>query len=57
MSTSKFNFTQIIDRKGKDAIAFDLLGVQYWESKKPKEGFDSIPIWVADINFAVPPSI
>ena len=55
MSTSKFNFTQIIDRKGKDAIAFDLLGVQDWAPKKPKEGFDSIPMWVADMNFAVPP--
>ena len=57
MSTSKFNFTQIIDREGKDAIAFDLLGVQDCAPNKPKEGFDSIPIWVADINFAVPPSI
>jgi cystathionine beta-lyase len=57
MSTTKFNFTQIIDREGKDAIAFDLLGVQDWAPKKPKEGFDSIPMWVADMNFAVPPSI
>lgn len=49
-----FDFTSIMDRKGKDAIAVDMVGVQY---PAPREGFDAIPMWVADMNFPVPPSI
>ena len=52
----KYDFTSIIDRKGKDAIAIDLVkeGGDY---PPPKEGFDVIPMWVADMNFPVVPSI
>lgn len=42
----KFDFTSIIERKGKDAIALDC------PQKQPKEGFSYIPMWVADMNFA-----
>lgn len=49
-----FDFTSIMDRKGKDAIAVDMVGIQY---PAPREGFDAIPMWVADMNFPVPPSI
>ena len=52
----KYDFTSILDRKGKDAIAIDLVkeGGAY---PAPKEGFDVIPMWVADMNFPVVPTI
>ena len=52
----KYDFTSILDRKGKDAIAVDLVceGGAY---PPPKEGFDVIPMWVADMNFPVVPTI
>ncbi len=52
----KFDFTSIIDRAGKDAIAVDLLGNGFAPGA-PKEGFDAIPMWVADMNFATVPAI
>lgn len=52
----KFDFTSIIDRRGKDAIAIDSLGTG-WAPGAPKEGFDAIPMWVADMNFATVPAI
>ena len=60
MTESKFDFTSIIDRNGKDALALDALGKEEFKNfapSKPKEGFDPIPMWVADMNFAVPSSI
>ena len=52
----KFDFTSILDRKGKHAIAVDLVkeGGSY---PPPKEGFDVIPMWIADMNFPVCPTI
>ena len=52
----KFDFTSILDRKGKDAIAVDLVkdGGAY---PAPKAGFDVIPMWIADMNFPVVPTI
>ena len=52
----KFDFTSILDRKGKDAIAVDLVkdGGAY---PAPREGFDVIPMWIADMNFPVVPTI
>lgn len=55
----KFDFTSIMDRKGKDSIAVD------WPSKKEggfeeihiNEDFDLIPMWVADMNFPTVPTI
>ena len=46
----KYDFTTILDRRGKDALAVDALG-QGWAPGAPKEGFDPIPMWVADMNF------
>ena len=60
MTETKFDFTSIIDRHDKDALAIDALGKEEFKNfapSKPKEGFDIIPMWVADMNFAVPPSI
>ena len=52
----KYDFTTIIDRQGKDAIAVDMLG-QGFAPAAPKEGFEAIPMWVADMNFATAPSV
>lgn len=54
----RFDFTTIPDRKGRDAIAADGLGDGTgFSPAAPKEGFDSIPLWVADMSFATAPSI
>ena len=47
----QYDFTTIMDRAGKDAIAVDMPPAQ------PKDGFDVIPMWVADMNFPTAPSI
>ncbi len=52
----KFDFTTILDRRGKDALAVDSLG-QGWAPDAPKDGFDPIPMWVADMNFPTAPSV
>lgn len=51
-----YDFTSIMDRHGKDAIAVDGLGKGF-APDPPKAGFDVIPMWVADMNFPVPPTI
>lgn len=55
----KYDFTTIIDRAGKDATAFDGIGKTVWgfEPDKAKPGFDEIPMWVADMNFATCPAV
>lgn len=52
----KYDFTSIIDRHGKDALAVDGLGTGFAPAA-PKEGFDAIPMWVADMNFPTVPTI
>ncbi len=52
----KYDFTSIIDRRGKDALAVDAIGGG-WAPDAPMEGFDVIPMWVADMNFPVCPTI
>ncbi|MDY3005774.1 aminotransferase class I/II-fold pyridoxal phosphate-dependent enzyme, partial [Anaerococcus porci] len=47
-----------LERHGKDAMAVDGLGtIPNMSPDLPKEGFDAIPMWVADMNFATAPSI
>lgn len=54
----KYDFTSIMDRHGKDAIAVDGLGtIPGFTPDAPKEGFDAIPMWVADMNFPTCPTI
>ena len=54
----KYDFTSVMDRRGKDALAVDGLGLRPgFAPTPPKEGFDPIPMWVADMNFPVAPSI
>ncbi len=53
----KYDFTTIMDRRGKDAIAVDAPGLSPMAPGGPKEGYDVIPMWVADMNFPTAPSI
>ena len=57
-----FNFTDVIDRMGHDSIAADAAGAISGGSLGPvdavvREGFDVIPMWVADMGFATAPSV
>lgn len=53
-----YRFDEIIDRHNMDAIAVDGLGsLPGFAPDRPKEGFDLIPMWVADMNFPTCPSI
>ena len=49
----KYDFTSILDRKGMDAIAVSPGTDPYGIAPKGdiREGFDIIPMWVADMNF------
>lgn len=53
----KYDFTTLLDRRGKDAIAVDNIGPTGWGPDGPRPGFDPIPMWVADMNFPVLPTI
>ena len=54
----KYDWTSIMDRHGRDAIAVDGFGrpgfgpTEEWAGK-----FDAIPMWVADMNFPTVPTI
>lgn len=52
-----FDFTSILDRRGKDALAVDAVGAPGSRYPAPREGFDVIPMWVADMNFPVVPTV
>ena len=58
----KYDFESIIERHGQDALAVDMpaaareSGEGYF-GVPIKDGFDAIPMWVADMNFAAAPSI
>ena len=53
-----FDFTSIINRHGQDAIAVDGIGIPGGAAPAaPQDGFDFIPMWVADMNFPVVPTI
>ena len=52
--TMKYDFTSILDRNGKDAIAVEHIPIP---GAQVKEGFDRIPMWVADMNFPTAPTV
>ena len=52
----KYDFTSIMDRYGKDALAVDGLGKGF-APDPPEESFDIIPMWIADMNFPAGPAI
>ena len=51
----KYDFTSVIDRRGLDAMAVDVAG-RPGGMPAPREGFDIIPMWVADMNFLTVPA-
>ena len=55
----KYAFTSIMERKGMDAIAVDNVGKHMWgnEPQPPEDGFDFVPMWVADMNFPTCPAV
>lgn len=55
----KYDFTSIMERKGMDAIAVDNVGKHMWgnEPQPPEDGFDFVPMWVADMNFPTCPAV
>ena len=52
----KYDFESLIERHGQDALAVDAIGKGDAPGKS-REGFDAIPMWVADMNFATAPSV
>ncbi len=57
-----FDFTSIIDRAGRDAVAYDVeaaiaRGALGPTDMQVEEGVDPIPMWIADMSFATAPSI
>lgn len=54
----QYDFTTLMDRHGRDAIAVDGLGKPGgFAPAAPKPGFDAIPMWVADMNFPTVPTV
>ena len=56
----KYDFTSIMDRRHKDAAAVDAVADGLYPGMAPtapKDGFDIIPMWVADMNFPTVPTI
>ena len=54
----KYDFTSILDRQGMDAIAVEGPGRTVFSPDGPSvEGFDLIPMWVADMNFPTVPTV
>lgn len=51
----KYDFETLYNRHGMDALAVDLH--ENGSPRPPKEGFDQIPMWIADMNFATVPTI
>ena len=52
----KYDFEHMPERRGMDAVAVDAIG-KPGAPAGPKEGFEAIPMWVADMNFATCPAI
>ena len=52
----KYDFTTILDRKGKDAVAVDGMEKISGFVEEDSE-FSGIPMWIADMNFPVVPKI
>ena len=50
----------MLDRRGKDSLAVELIGRSASFAAAPaapREGFDAIPMWVADMSFPTLPAI
>ena len=53
----QYDFTSILDRVGKDAIALEPEAAMRTNPVPIREGFTPIPMWVADMNFATVPTV
>ena len=54
----QYDFTTLPDRRGRDAIAVDMVGQPGgFAPAGPRPGFSVIPMWVADMNFLACPAI
>ncbi|MBP3867412.1 MAG: hypothetical protein J6D25_06330, partial [Eggerthellaceae bacterium] len=54
----QFDFETMLDRQGKDAMAVESLGMPGgFAPAAPKDGYDAIPMWVADMNFPTAPAV
>ena len=51
-----YDFETMMERRGMDAVAVDALG-HPGVPGRPKEGFDALPMWVADMNFVGCPAV
>ncbi len=53
-----YDFTTVMDRHDRDALALDSVGDgEPGVPQGPRAGFDVIPMWIADMNFATAPSV
>ena len=43
----RYDFTTILNRRGRDAIAVDAVGAPGSGYPAPRDGFDIIPMWIA----------
>ena len=50
----QYDFDTILDRRGRDALALDMIP---YDGVEPKEGFSRIPMWVADMSFPTAPPV
>ncbi len=50
----KYDFTTVLDRAGHDCLAADRIP---FEDVQPENGFDAIPMWIADMAFPTAPPI
>lgn len=50
----KYDFSTVLSRKGKDSLAAEKIP---FENITPEDGFESIPMWVADMSFPVCPAV
>ena len=53
----KYDFSSRMERKGHDAIALDAVGAGGFGPGAPLDGYDEIPMWVADMNFPTCPAV
>ena len=49
----KYDFETVMDRRGRDSIAADVIP---WDVR-PDEGFEPIPMWIADMAFPTAPPV
>ena len=50
----KYDFTTILDRRGRDSLAADKIP---YEDVTPEAGYSVIPMWIADMSFPTAPFI